>query len=207
MPVLRKRRKFPHVDMTAMCDVAFLLLVFVMFIGRPRDITAPVDVKPPTIHRFFISDPDGDYLTVYVKNSKIYLGFESIPWLKQQTLLAMATESSINFTIKELDKFGRIGNFGDSMPELKGFIEDYGTFYERKHLKGIPINDTKNNEFFKWISTARSVYNKHTGRELRVNIRGEQDEKYPFIKLIIANLQRQDINTFGLITQYISEKD
>ncbi|WP_295769651.1 biopolymer transporter ExbD [uncultured Mucilaginibacter sp.] len=206
MAASKPRRIFPYIDMTAMCDVAFLLLLFVMYIGRPRDITAPIDVKPPVTHRLDISDTDGDYLTVYLKHNKVYLGFDNIPWLRQQALMAMAADRNITFTANQIDKFGRIGNFGDPMLEMSDFIQDYGCFDKERHLKGIPIDNTKNNEFFKWISTSRTIYNKYTGHELRVAIRGEQEEKYSVIKLIIANLQRQNINKFNLITQYVNKK-
>ena len=120
--------------------------------------------------------------------------------VKILTLKNMASKYGIKFSGDEIKKFAYIGSFGDSMTDLKPFVDQY-SINNHPYLKGIPINNFKYNEFYNWILEARKANVQLYKSPLRFYVEGDQNEAYPIIKLVINNLQMQDINHFTLKTR------
>jgi biopolymer transport protein ExbD len=190
-------RKSTAIDMTAMCDVAFLLLTFFILTAKlKQDDPLRVDVPGASIK---VNIPDVDMATITVGHGKVFFGLEGTD-IRKSLLEEMGKKYSISFTPEEQQKFSVIPTFGVPMNLLKQYINL--TQDERKKYvqPGIPVDTTTNSELFNWIYQARIVTKNLHNKELRFAIKGDSREQYPEVQKIIDVLQKQAVNKFSLIT-------
>ena len=190
-------RKSTHIDMTAMCDVAFLLLTFFILTAKPRpQDPVPVDI-PPSSYEVPIADENVLLLTV--GQGKVFYTVDGAD-IRKQTLIQMGQKYNINFTPEEQNKFMGTNIFGVPINQLKYFLSLDAN--QRKNFKqiGIPHDTTANNELSDWIREARKVGASLHNKALFIAIKGDNKEEYPTIKTLITVLQKQKVNKFSLIT-------
>jgi len=190
-------RKSTAIDMTAMCDVAFLLLTFFILTAKLRqEDPLRVDVPGASVK---LNIPDVDMATITVGHGKVFFGVEGTD-IRKSLLEEMGKKYSISFTPDEQAKFAVIPTFGVPMNLLKQYI-NLSTDEKKKYAQpGIPVDTTTNSELFNWIYQARIVTKNLHNKELRFAIKGDSHEQYPEIQKIIDVLQKQAINKFSLIT-------
>lgn len=190
-------RKSTHIDMTAMCDVAFLLLTFFILTAKPRP-NDPVQVDVPAASTE-VRVPDENVLLLTVGQQKIFYTVDGAD-IRKQTLLQMGEKYKINFTPEEQNKFMGTNIFGVPISQLKGFLALEGD--QKKNFKqpGIPYQDTVNSELADWIRESRKVNAALHNKPLYISIKGDNKEEYPTIKKLISILQKQEANKFSLIT-------
>lgn len=192
-------RKSTSVDMTAMCDVAFLLLTFFILTATSRQ-PDPLDVKIPSSTVSF-KVPDKDLAILTVGKGKVYLEIIGQD-VKKLTLLKMAELYSTQFTEAEVKRFQVISSFGVPFGNLKQYINmkgDERTKFEAQ-FKGIPTDSTVNGELFRWIEQSRRATAELHQVDMRVSIKGDADEEYATVRKIVDVLQKQKVNKFSLIT-------
>ena len=192
MPKVKVARKSTNIDMTAMCDVAFLLLTFFMLTTKFK-ADEPVTVQTPkSISE--IKLPDNDIMSITVtKDGKVYYGVDG-KFNREKLLQKISAKYNIPFTTEEQYAFSLTTAFGVPIPKLKSFLDMPPE--DRKNIQqpGIPI-DTSNNELGVWILNGRLA-----NPNYRIAIRGDGDCPYTVIKKVIATLQAWHVNKFNLIT-------
>ena len=194
MPKVKVPRKSTVIDMTAMCDVAFLLLTFFMLTSNFTQAEAIVVAVPSSASDIKI--PERDIATVLVdKDGKIFFGLDAQP--DRRDLLEKVGEAyEIEFTDKELIEFGKINSFGVPIERMKAFLS---LSPEQRNAPenswGIPI-DSLNNQFKTWMKIARQL----KGRDLRLAIKSDQNTPYVVIKDLMNTLKDIDENRYNLIT-------
>jgi biopolymer transport protein ExbD len=198
MPRAKVQRKSTAIDMTAMCDVSFLLLTFFILTATARQ-PDPLDVTIPS-STYKLKVPDLDMGILSIGKGQVF--YEIIGKdIKEATLVKMGEKYNIQFTPQEIQRFGVIGAFGVPVQSLKEFIAmdgDKRTAFQ-KTSGGIPADST-NNQLAEWLMQSRhSVADLHS-TQMRVSIKGDAEEEYPVVKKIIDILQKQKINKFSLIT-------
>jgi biopolymer transport protein ExbD len=183
--------------MTAMCDVAFLLLTFFILTAKLRtEDPLHVDVPASTVKQ---PVPDENIATLEVGKGKVLFGIEGTD-VRKALLEEMGKKYNMTFTPTEMQRFSNIPIFGVPMNQLKSYIamtEDQRKAYDQP---GIPVDTTENNELTNWIYEARIVTKNLKNAELRFTIKGDAREEYPVVQKIIDVLQKQAINKFSLIT-------
>ena len=117
-----KRLKNIRVDMIAMCDVAFLILLFFISASRFKR-WEPVAINLPGISDHIISDPDGYFATILIAGNKVM--YEIPDTIKEQTLSAMSSKYKISFSEDEKLKFRKMDVIGAPVAELKHYINNY----------------------------------------------------------------------------------
>jgi len=198
MARIKVPRKSTAMDMTAMCDVAFLLLTFFILTAKIRqDDPLHVDVPASTVTQIV---PDDNIATLSVGQNKIFFGIEGTD-IRIQLLEEMAKKYNLPaFTSDEEKRFSSIPTFGVPLNQLKQFIaldeEGRKTFPQ----PGIPTDSTANNELSNWIYEARIVTRNLKNQELRFAIKGNAKDEFPAYKKVVDVLQKQSINKFSLIT-------
>ncbi|HEY6915137.1 MAG TPA: biopolymer transporter ExbD, partial [Paludibacter sp.] len=152
MPKVKVPRKSTTVDMTAMCDVAFLLLTFFMltsnFVAKePITVAVPASVSE-------IKIAESDIITVLIDaQGKVFVGLDAQPDRKE-LLKKLGEAYQIDFTDKELTEFSKIGMSGVPIHQMKGFLALPSEQRDSKEAAiGIPA-DSINNEFEQWIRNA-----------------------------------------------------
>ncbi len=200
MPRAKVARKSTAIDMTAMCDVAFLLLTFFILTATARQPEAlPVDTPASTV-KFKL--PDTDIATLTVGQGKVFFGVPGQP-IRVRTLELMAEKYAMQFTDEEKLRFSLIESFGVPMGNLKQIIELKGDDRNKAGLQpGIPTDSVgeRPSELHDWIISARYATKELHNVDMRVSIKGDSREEYPEIKKVTSILQDQNINKFSLIT-------
>jgi len=200
MPKVKVPRKSTVIDMTAMCDVASLLLTFFILTATARQPEPlPVDTPSSTVK---IKLPTTDIATVTIGEGKVFFGVAGQP-VRIRTLERMGERYKIQFTDKEKVRFSLMESFGVPIGQLKQLIALDGDKRNRPGLQnGIPADSVGANpsELREWIYNARYATKELNDKELRITIKGDSDEEYPTVKKVIDILQAQEVNKFSLIT-------
>ena len=195
MPRAQIKRKSTAIDMTAMCDMAFLLLTFFILTSKFKtEDLVPVDIQGSSVT---IKLPD-DVAIITVGQNKVFFGMEGEA-IRRQTLESVGQKYNVTFTPEEKAVFETLPSFGVPIQSLKQFLDMSPD--QRKELKqpGIPT-DSVSNELFNWVREARVSAKLLVNKELRISIKGDSKEEYPVIKKVIDILQKQKVNKFSLIT-------
>jgi biopolymer transport protein ExbD len=190
-------RKSTALDMTAMCDVAFLLLTFFILTAKLRqEDPLHVDVPAATIPQLV---PDDNLATISIGKGKVFFGVEGTD-IRKALLEEMGKKYNIPFTPTEIARFAVIPTFGVPMSQLKQYIALDEEGRKKFPQSGIQVDTTNNSELFNWIHEARVVNANLHNQVLRIAIKGDAPDKYPDYKNVVDILQRQGVNKFSLIT-------
>jgi len=190
-------RKSTAIDMTAMCDVAFLLLTFFILTAKLRqEDPLRVDVPGASVK---LNVPDVDMATITIGHGKVFFGVEGTD-IRKSLLEEMGKKYSTSFTPEETQKFMVTPTFGVPMNTLKQYLDLSADDKKKYAQPGIQVDTTNNSELFNWIYQARVVTKNLHNKELRFAIKGDSHEEYPEISKIIDVLQKQAVNKFSLIT-------
>ena len=201
-------RKSVSLDMTAMCDVAFLLLTFFMLTTsfKPEE-PVTVDTPSATSER---EAPDADNVLISVsKKGEVFFGIDG-PNSRKNVLEYVGEKKGITFTDKQKRVYANLPSHGVPITQLKSFLDLKPNEQSRAAKKGIPCDTLKspNNEFILWLEAtlpergARRLEKK----ELKYIIKGDGASNYVVMKNVIASLQALKINRFHLITNLEAKK-
>ena len=194
MPKAKIKRKSTWVDMTAMCDVAFLLLTFFMLTSNFTKKEPVLVATPTSVSEIKI--PETNIMTILVdKTGKVYFGIDGQE--KRKLLIEkMASIYKVSLTPDEIKKYTLLELVGNPMQAMKAYL---GLSAEVRDLPqnnlGIPADST-DNEFKVWVKSAREV-----NPDLRIAIKADQKTPYPAIKKVMKSLQELDENRYNLITK------
>jgi len=203
MPKVKVPRKSTAIDMTAMCDVAFLLLTFFILTATARaPEPLPVDTPASTVK---VKLPELNIATVIVGQEKVFFGVKG-QQVRELMLEKMAKHYNLQFTPEEKKRFSLIEDFGVPVSRLKQLIALNGNQRNQPGAQsGIPT-DSLDNQLHEWILQARYATKELDHVDLRISIKGDAQENYPMIKKVIDILQKQKINKFSLVTSLRAEE-
>ena len=194
MPKVKIARKSTLVDMTAMCDVAFLLLTFFMLTSN---FTAKEPVKvttPASISEIKIAETDIETILIDSKG-KLYLGIDGQQH-RINLLKAMGEAYKITFTPTELKRYSLRATTGVPMAQMKAFLNLPPEQIDNPSAqKGIPSDTTVTSEFRQWV-----YYAKKENDKIVIAIKGDKDTPFPVIKTVMKTLQDLKQVRFNLIT-------
>lgn len=190
------KKKSTSTDMTAMCDVAFLLLTFFILTATAKvPEVMPVDTPASTVQTKL---PEKDLATLTVGNGKVFFDVKGKD-VRIRTLELMGDKYGVKFSEDDQNKFAIMESFGVPIQNLKQVIDAKPS--ERKNIQqpGIP-KDSLDNQLADWVQNARIANIEMHDKELELAIKGDAKEEYPIIKRVMDILQDQKINNFSLVT-------
>ncbi|NGF57201.1 biopolymer transporter ExbD [Parapedobacter sp. SGR-10] len=206
------KRASTSIDMTAMCDVSFLLLTFFVLTATARQPeTLTVDTAPSYSQAKL---PDANLAIITVGDEgKVFFSM-SDQNVRVETLRSMGSIYGIEFTPEEQTQFQGMEDFGVPIRNMKELLKmDPAT--RATVQKGIPVDSTTNltNELSSWVkqarlSSAKILKNRaiELGKDpddidlLTVAIKADANEKFPSLNLIIETLRNQKQNKFSFVT-------
>lgn len=208
MAKIKMSKKAASIDMTAMCDVAFLLLTFFILTATAK-VPEPVTVDTPSST---VKDklPETDLVVISVSSQgNMFVDIKGRE-LRKKTLEIMEQKYNLPpFTQDEKDQFALMESFGVPVEGIRSIIKMKSSERNRAGVQtGVPYDtiphvegDTKN-QLYEWIYAARQAYIDlgNTKKELNFAVKGDAKLQYPKIKNVMDILQEQKINTFDLVT-------
>jgi len=203
MPRIKVKRTSTVTDMTAMCDVASLLLTFFILTATARQ-PEPLTVNTPSsTYEFKVPAENNAILTI--GQGKVFFEVAGNK-VRERTLELMGEQYKIDFSPLEKQRFSVIGTFGVPLANLKSFIAMSGSDRMKPGVQtGIPTDST-DNQLNSWVLNARKANAEINSQQMRVSIKGDANEEYPVVKKIIDVLQKQKVNKFLLVTNAEAKK-
>jgi biopolymer transport protein ExbD len=200
MPKVKIHRKKPVIDMTAMCDVAFLLLTFFMLTSNFTRKEAATIITPASISEIKI--PERNIMLILVDNQgKVFFGIDGQD-NRKALLEKIGTIYNITFDQDELKEFSLVNSFGVPVNRMKAFLSLKPGERENPDVStGIPC-DSLDNQFKNWVSVARSI-----SPDYRIAIKADQYTTYPVIRKLMGTMQELKENRYNLITTLESDGD
>lgn len=199
MPKINVARKSTSVDMTAMCDVSFLLLTFFILTSKfkPAD---PVMIDIPSARS--MTKIEKAIVISLSKDGKAYLAFADQE-MRRETLQKMVERVGERFpdlktiTPEQTKQFGFIEVFGTPLEDLPRVLKlnggDYKTYQDK--LPGIPT-DSVHNQLADWIWAAR-----YANPQMKIAIKGDKSTNIKDVQRVIEILTKDaDVHRFNLIT-------
>jgi biopolymer transport protein ExbD len=197
MPKVKVPRKSTSVDMTAMTDVAFLLLTFFMLATKFKPDEPVVVDTPSSISEIKLPESDVILLTVD-KKDRVFFTVDG-QQVREALIKQMAAKYNISFTDKQIKEFTLMSAFGVPIAQLPQLLDMKPEQRLKVEQPGIP-NDSLNNELGDWIWQTRLASKQVNNADVRVAVKGDKETNYPVVKRIIATLQDKKVNRFNFIT-------
>ena len=198
MPKVKIPRKSTTVDMTAMCDVAFLLLTFFILATKQKPPEV-LSVKTPTSVSSKAA-PDKSILITLTKEGKVFLmlGDET---KKAAIIDDFNTTRGLQLTTAELAKLKKSEYIGLPVNQLKSAL-NASQEIPATAMAGIPTDST-NNELAFWM---RSVTNAYRGEDQTmlqnmILVKGDGEALYPIFKNVKEALKANEIFKFRIVTE------
>jgi biopolymer transport protein ExbD len=193
MPKVKLHRKSTFVDMTAMTDVAFLLLTFLLLTANFIKQEAVTVSAPSSVSEIKI--PETNIFQIIVdKDGKVFIGMDNQE-KRIELLEKVGGVYSISFNAKEAKEFSLTNSFGVPVEKLQSFLNlPAESRVLQENAIGIP-NDSINNQFKEWVRLAREV-----NPNLTIAIKADMSTPYPKIKNVMNTLQDLRENRYNLIT-------
>jgi biopolymer transport protein ExbD len=193
---IKMSKKAASIDMTAMCDVAFLLLTFFILTATAKVPEAlPIDMPSSTVQSKL---PESNLATLTIGQGKVFFDMEG----KEVRVLAlekMAEKYGVEFTDADKNEFSLMEGFGVDIASLKSIIEMKSSDRLKANQPGIP-KDSLDNQLADWIKIARQANIDVNDAEMEIAIKGDSKEEYPAIRKVMDILQDQGVNSFSLVT-------
>jgi len=210
MAKVKISKKSTRIDMTAMCDVAFLLLsFFVMTATAKQPEPKPVDTPASTIEEKL---PESGVATITVGDKQVFFTLPADAEIRRKTLERMSKQYNIGFSEEEYRAFEGMAGFGVPITKLQSLMKLSTADRNAPGLQeGIPF-DTIKNQLGDWVKFARQanrevldnkIADGEDGvvlKDLDIAIKGDAQEDYTTVKRVIDILQDQDKNKFYLVT-------
>ena len=196
-------KKATSIDMTAMCDVAFLLLTFFILTATAK-VPEPITVDTPSsTNKKKLASDKLVIITVGGGKENIFFDIKGRE-IRRRTLELMADKYKLSFTEDEKNQFMIMESFGVPVQSLSDLLKLSSSERRKAGVQvGIPFDSiSDNNQLKDWIYNARAanIELNPDGSELAYAIKGDAKLQYPKIKKIMDILQDQKINQFDLVT-------
>ena len=201
MPKVKIPRKSTAIDMTAMCDVAFLLLTFFILTTKFRPQEAvQIDIPASTAQ---IPIPDRDIMMFQIApDGRLFFNLDD-----QNTRLALLerlnTDYQLNLTPEQKDAFRTLENWGMDIRALPDFLSKNPTERAKVQQPGLNIDTTGGQHQVEDLI----LFSRQENNNLRIAIKGDKTTEYRYFDKLIQALQNRKVNKFNLITSARAAKE
>jgi biopolymer transport protein ExbD len=199
MPKVKIPRKSTAVDMTAMCDVAFLLLSFFILATKQKPPEVLAVQVPSSVSTKVASDKA--ILITITKDGRTFLMLGEDA-KKKEVLENINLTKSLGLSPTELAKWGRQLYIGTPLNLVKGTLA-LSKEPDAAKAPGIPT-DSANNEMIDWIRSVTNVFGaaQVDQKELEkiLLVKGDAEALYPKFRSIKEAFKKNEIYKFQIVT-------
>jgi biopolymer transport protein ExbD len=196
-------RKSTNIDMTAMCDVAFLLLSFFILATKfkPPEV---LSVETPNSVSSKVA-PEKDVVMITIdKEGKVYFSVsDNNPTQKADVIDEVNTSKNLGLSAAEKQAFSKnpAAYIGVPFSQLKSYLSKSPDELKGLKLPGIPVLDSTNNELIEWIHAAATAFQ---GGHMNLLVKGDDASKYPSFQGVIIAFKKNDQMKFQVITNPVA---
>ena len=180
--------------MTAMCDVAFLLLTFFILTTkfRPQEVVQ-IDI-PSSTAQFPI--PDRDILMFHIApDGRVFYGLDDQP-TRLEVLDSIATRYGLQFNAEQRDAFRTLELWGMDFRNLPEFLSLDPVARAAVKQPGLVIDTTGGHHQVEDLI----MMSRRSNPNLRIAIKADKTTEYRSFDKLIDALQNKKVNKFNLIT-------
>lgn len=198
MPKVKVPRKSTSVDMTAMCDVAFLLLSFFILTTKFKPSEALAVVTPNSVSNKVAPQTDAVLITID-KEGKVYFSVSDENTKEKQAIIEEISKSkSLSLTPGEINAFKRSASYvGVPFNKLKSYLTLNADQVLKTKQEGIPVLDSTNNQLIDWMRAAQTAFQ---GSKVNWLVKGDNASKYPSFQGVIKAFKNVKEMKFQMIT-------
>lgn len=194
MARIKPKRHGVVTDMTAMCDVAFLLLTFFILTTEFKQPDVEDIVTPSSISKSKLTEGDNTMTISVTKDGRYYFSPSNNPEHKARLLEAMGEKHKVTFTDSEKLAFQNAQAVGVPMAQMKAFLnlpED-----QRKNYKGnsVPL-DSVDKQLIDWVQISQKI-----NGDVKLAVKGDGDASYDKFKTLFEGLRDIEFYKFVLVT-------
>jgi biopolymer transport protein ExbD len=193
-------RKSTNVDMTAMCDVAFLLLSFFILTAQFKPSEA-VPVSTPSSVAAKIAPQKNFVMISLNKDGKVFLSTgdsKDDVEKKKEIIQSVNTTRNLGLTDAEVAALVRAPFIGAPLSQLKQQARIGVDQQNDRTLPGILSKDTLTNELLDWMRAVKDAYSGQ--KEPILLLKGDNVAKYPAFRNIIDAFRKNDFFRFQMVT-------
>lgn len=202
MPKIKIPRKSTIIDMTAMCDVAFLLLSFFILATQFKPAEA-LEVQTPTSVQTTVAEMKNVVMVTIDKDGRVFYSLSddlgaSDNNLKAEVIEAVNTAKGLNLTDAEKQMFSMPGYYiGAPFAQMKSYLQKTPEQLAGMPLAGIPVLDTLNNELQVWMRATTDVFQ---GKQMNLLVKGDNNSKFPTFKAVMDAFKKNELFKFKMVT-------
>jgi biopolymer transport protein ExbD len=190
-------RKSTAVDMTAMCDVAFLLLSFFILATKFKPAEAITVETPSSVASKVAPEKDVTLISI-TKDGKVYVSLDNEE-VKEEVANQLNANNGANLSPSDIAAFKKANFYGTPISQLKSALQVPTDKLKADALPGIPAQDTAKNEMIAWM---RAIVAAHASTRTKLNllVKGDNASKYPIFSNVKTALLKNDQPKFQMIT-------
>lgn len=195
MPRVKIARKSTLVDMTPMCDVAFLLLTFFMLTTKFKPEEPVKVITPAAISTKLLPESHVAMVTIS-KDGRVFFGLDDqnqrlklIQAFNQQYKLGLTPEQEKNYALAS--------TVGMPINRLSQFLNMPPDKQKEFHQLGIPV-DSADQELSQWIRYTKTVNNNNP--KLQFVIKADDNTKFDVVNKVLDIFKDQNQFKLHLIT-------
>jgi len=189
--------------MTAMCDVAFLLLSFFILATKFKPAEALSVVTPSSVSSKVAPDKNVVLITMD-KDGKVYFSVSDANVSEKKDIIdAISTSKNLGLTDAEKKNFSNnpTAYIGVPFSQLKPYLDVPADQVKNVKQPGVPTQDSTNNELRDWIGAAVAAFQ---GEKMNVLVKGDDAAKYPAFDGVVWALKKNDQLKFQLVVSPIA---
>lgn len=188
-------RKSTTIDMTAMCDVAFLLLSFFILATKQKPPEAVTVAAPSSVSSK--AAPEKSILITLTKEGKVFLMLGE-DTKKKAIVENISTSKGLGLSSAEVDRISKMPFIGVPLAQLRNQAN-----MSPSQMAGIPAKDSTNNEMVDWVRSIMAAYSgSMTLNELQdmILLKGDGEALYPDFKNVKFALKKNGLYKFKIVT-------
>ncbi|MBA5629833.1 ExbD/TolR family protein [Moheibacter lacus] len=191
MARVKPKRQGIHMDMTAMSDMAWLLLTFFILTTQFKKPDIVPIKTPSSVAETKIQD--GDLIRITINNEGKYYFSIIDDKNKLPILEKMGQKYGITFTDAEKSSFMKLSEIPVPVRSLKQYL-NLNDGQKQATIPGIPMDST-DLQLIDWVD-----FSFEHDPELKLAIKGDVNTQYPEFRDLIKQLVERDFNRFQLVT-------
>ncbi|TAN21672.1 MAG: biopolymer transporter ExbD [Chitinophagaceae bacterium] len=195
MPKVKIAHKSTLVDMTPMCDVAFLLLLFFMLTSKFKPQEAVKVITPTSISTTLLPESHVAMITIS-KDGRVFFGIDDQNQ-RLQLIKNISDQYKLALDGQEMKNYALASNVGMPINKLKQFLDMTPDQQRAYHQDGIPV-DSATQELSQWVDYTVNINNNNP--KLQFVVKADDGTKFSVIHKVLEIMKQNNHNKLDLIT-------